>query len=99
MPRMKLWLTALLIVGLSACTGDQKIWIVVSIKKPNGQLAQMSFDDPSATDKDLPSCILSLKNAAPELMEEIEGMPGTKGSHFLSATCVQSDKNPTPDQI
>jgi hypothetical protein len=99
MARTKLWLTALLIAALAACTADEKIWIVVSIKKPDGRLAQVSFDGPPGADTDLQTCIHSLKSAAADLMLEINGMPDLKGSHFLSATCVQSDKNPVPDQV
>ncbi len=98
MPSIKLWLTAALIASLTGCTGDQKIWVVVSIKKPNGQLTHVGFADPTLGDKDLTMCILSMKGAAAGLMEEIDGMPDLKGSHFLAATCVQSDKNPYPDR-
>ena len=99
MARTKLCLTALLIAALAACTANEKTWIVVSIKKPDGRLARVSFDGPPGADTDLQTCILSLKSAASDLMLEINGMPDLRGSHFLSATCVQSDKNPVPDQV
>jgi hypothetical protein len=95
MPRIRRCLAALIIFLLTGCTDDQKIWIVVSIKKPNGELAQISFDDPIATDKDVQACILSLKTEGVALMEEINGMPGMEGSQFLSETCVLSEKEPT----
>ncbi len=99
MLRIKLSLAALMIGALAGCSNDQKIWVLVSVKKSNGQLAQVSFDDPSGADKDVQTCSLSLKTAEADLMQEINGMPDLKGSHFLSATCVQSDKNPVPDQV
>lgn len=94
MPRIRPCLAALIILALTGCTGDPKIWIVVSIKKTNGELAQISFNDPTGTDKDAQACILSLKTKETDLMEEINGMPDMKGSQLLSATCVMSDKEP-----
>jgi hypothetical protein len=64
------------------------------MKKPNGELSQISFNDPTGTDQDAQACILSLKTKETDLLEEINGMPDMKGSQFLSATCVMSDKEP-----
>jgi hypothetical protein len=85
---------AAILVALTGCPGDDKIWIVVDIKMPNGKAAQMSFNDPSLADVDLQTCEQSLKGAAPILMQEIDGMPATRGSRFVAAKCVQSDQNP-----
>ncbi len=87
---------AAVLVALTGCTGDNKIWIVVDVKMPNGKAAQMSFDDPSLADVDLQTCEQFLKNAVPILMQEIDGMPETKGSQFVSSRCVQSEESPTP---
>ncbi len=99
MLRIKSWLAVLIIGALAGCSSDQKIWILVSVKKLDGQLAQVGFDDPSGADKDVQTCSLSLKTAGADLMQEIDGMPDFRGSHFLSAKCVQSDKNPAPNQV
>ncbi len=90
---------AILAAPLTGCTGDNKVWIIVDIKMPNGKAAQMSFDDPSGADVDLQTCKRSLKVAAPILMQEIEGMPETKGSHFVAVRCVLSAENPVSHGI
>ncbi len=90
---------AAMIVVLTGCDGDNKIWIVVDLKMPNGKAAQMSFDDPSLADVDLQTCEQALKGDVPILMQEIDGMPETKGSQFISARCVQSDESPAPHNI
>jgi hypothetical protein len=98
-PLRALQVIAILVAPSTGCTGDNKVWIVVDIKMSNGKSAQMSFDDPSLADVDLQTCEQSLKGAAPILMQEIDGMPETKGSRFVSAKCVQSDQNPVAHSI
>ena len=87
---------AAMMVALTGCNGDNKIWIVVDLKMPNGKAAQMRFDDPSLADVDLQTCEQGLKGAVPILMQEIDGMPETKGSQFVSAGCMQSEESPAP---
>ncbi len=87
---------AAMLVTLTGCTGENKIWIVVDLKMPNGKAVQMSFDDPSLADVDLQTCQQSLKGAVPILMQEIHGMPETEGSQFVLAKCVQSEERPIP---
>ncbi len=87
---------AAMMVVLTGCDGDNKIWIVVDLKMPNGKVTQMSFDDPRLADVDLQTCEQTLKGSLPILMQEIDGMPETKGSQFVSARCMQSEESPAP---
>ncbi len=86
---------AAMMVVLTGCDGDNKIWIVVDLKMPNGKVTQMSFDDPRLADVDLQTCEQTLKGSLPILMQEIDGMPETKGSSlFRQGACNQRKVRP-----
>jgi hypothetical protein len=80
---------------LMACSGkSEKVWIVVDLIAPNGQPAQMAFNNPAVPDMTMAGCEGSLQAAMPALLQGIGSKPESAGSKYVSAKCVQSAEDP-----
>lgn len=90
---------AVLSLAVSACFDGKKVWIVVDLLTPGGQIASMAFDNPSVPDMTLKECESSIEAAIPTLMASIRNEPRLLGATFKSAKCVESVNDPIqPDK-
>ena len=63
----------------SACSQREQAWIVVDMEMPDGEPAQMAFNNPAVPDMTLAECRSSLDEARPNLEAAVAANPGCAG--------------------
>jgi hypothetical protein len=88
------WIAILLVTSTAAWGGPERAWIVLDMEMPNGQPAQMAFNNPNLPDMTLAECKSSLNAAMPSLKAAVDAEPRLRGNRIKSANCVMSVDDP-----
>lgn len=97
MTTARAFLASAVFLASSGCEqAEQKqAWIVVHLVTPDGQPAQVAFNNPDAPDMTLAECKSTLEAALPTLLKGLEGKPETRGGKMRKVSCVMSVEDPS----
>ena len=73
----------------------EQAWIVVDLVRPDGQPAQVAFNNPDAPDMTLAECKSTLQEALPTLLNGLESKSETRGGRMRKVSCVMSVEDPS----
>ncbi len=89
-------LASTVFLAFSGCEKAEReqAWIVVDLARPDGQPAQVAFNNPDAPNMTLAECKSTLQDALPTLLKGLESKSETRGATMRRVACVMSVGDP-----